>query len=279
MKAEQQRFGLFNQKLHPFSRITVLFVLTSLSRLYLDPRLGAPLLILSLILAIRAGIPQRLLKVVAGMIVAGSGYSFFISSLFVSTRYYKVIPPEIAGRVVILSPELPIFGQIGITYGSLIYWVSSLIRGPSTLLFGYVLIHSVSAREFMSALVKIRVPSQVLFGIALMYQYVSVFRDIIGYTINAQKLRGWRVKSNNPFKASFSYIPMSCRIVSRLIETVDKVTIAIRARGFTVFPPRDYSAAMIDLEYRRVDFLVMFSSLLWLLISLYLLTFYNFGMI
>jgi len=202
-----------------------------------------------------------------------------MSSFFVSTRYYKVIPPEIAGRVVVLSPEIPVFGQIGITYGSLIFWVSGLIRLPTGLLLGYVLIHSISANEFMTALARAKVPSQVLFVLALMTQYVSMFRDIVGYTMNAQKLRGWKVESKNPFKASFSYIPMSCRIVLRLVDTVDRVTIASRSRGFSVYPPRDYSIGKEQMEFKRIDMIVVLLSLSLLLICIYLLIYYNFGMI
>lgn len=265
--------------LHPFTRISVMFALTYLCRLFLDPRLGAPLLLLSLILAYMTDIPKRLLKLIAGMLVFGSGVSLINSFFFVSTQYYKVIPPAIAGKVVLLSPELPVFGQIGITYGSLIYWVSGLIRTPTALLFGYVLIHSVSANEFMSALAKAKVPSQILFTLALMVQYFSMFREIVAYTMNAQKLRGWRVKSRNPFKACFSYIPMSRRIALRLINTVDKVTIASRSRGFAVHPPRDYSINIQNIEFRKLDLLIIIFSLIVVLSSVYMLVVHNFGMI
>ncbi|MCS7247429.1 MAG: energy-coupling factor transporter transmembrane protein EcfT [Anaerolineales bacterium] len=236
--------------LHPFTKMVMFLVVVILSGLWLDIRYLLPLLATGLVLAYIARVPAKLFL----FIVLALGLTWFptVRSTVAQARpeYFKVLDPEWASTG-ILTINVPFLGldRLGLTYGSL-YWLAGRVcRFAAVVTWGIVFLYTTPISDIANTLYALRVPPSVVFVVQITYKFIPYMASIINQIQDAQKLRGWNLRTLNLVKVFKRSLPLANPLMRRTAMIVEQVTIASQIRGFgsgKVTPLRDLTLSWLD---------------------------------
>jgi energy-coupling factor transporter transmembrane protein EcfT len=239
-----------HKRLHPLTKMIVFFLVVFIAGLWLDVRYIAPLLIIGFILAAIAKVPAKLFL----FIVAALALTWFptLRSTVAQSRpeYFKVLDPTWASTG-ILTINVPFLGldRLGLTYGSL-YWLAGRIcRFAGVVTWAIVLLYTTSISDITSTLYSLKVPTPIVFVIQITYKFIPYMATTINQIQDAQKLRGWNLKTANIVKLFKRSVPLANPLMRRTAVIVEQVTTATQIRGFgsgVVTPLRDLTLSSLD---------------------------------
>lgn len=270
----------FLHNLHPFSKTILLGSLAILGSTYWDLYFLLPLVFIGYLAYIKTGAPTNWIKkfLKIWFIASMNPASMMLSIFMVNPSLYKVLPEEFVSHVVlqITPPSTPLVGYTAITYGTLYFLASSRIRAPFSFMMGCLLAYTLNPSDFAQAMAGIGIPSHFLFMFTGGHRFTSVFVSLITNVMNALKLRGWEIKSKNPFVVIKDVYPLTGGIGRKFPSIVNRLAIVMEARAFEVAIP---VIAWRKIQATNRDYLVGVTSVLFLLMAEYLLIVHNIGMI
>ncbi len=91
----------------------------------------------------------------------------------------------------------------------------------------------------------VKIPSQLIFSFMAGYRFFPITTRALSDIINAQKLRGWEVKTKNPFKFVHEMSPFVYPVGRMFLKTVDIVAISTATRAFGASPITPYKSFRI----------------------------------
>ncbi len=236
--------------LHPFTKMVVFLVIVILSGLWLDIRYLLPLLIVGFVLAYIAKVPAKLFL----FIIFALALTWFptVRSTIAQARpeYFKVLDPEWAATG-IFTVNVPFLGldRLGLTYGSL-YWLAGRVaRFATVVTWAIVFLYTTPISDIANTLYALKVPPSIVFVVQITYKFIPYMASIINQIQDAQKLRGWHLRTLNLIKVFKRSLPLANPLMRRTAMIVEQVTIATQVRGFgsgKVTPLRDINLSWLD---------------------------------
>ena len=223
-------------RMHPFTKLFLIFFLGSLVTLWWDYRFAVPLFIIIYSLTRIARVPKSWYNIIwAGLAVGLFNPLSNINLLYGYVTPFKVYTPEFTDIVLIrlTEPATPILGETYITVGSLLWKGMVLIHMCSTIMVIMTFLYSTSVMDFCDALAHYGVPNVVMFVLIVMTRFTAVFQRRFLTIMNAQKLRGWEL-SKNPVRFVREAKPLLYPLTYITITMIDEVTVATRIRAFRV---------------------------------------------
>lgn len=270
----------FIHNLHPYTKLVFVNALAAIGLTYFDIRFLIPILAIAVYVYHKTEVPVEWFKtfIKVWLIMFMNPVSLFWTIFMASPKFYKVLPQDFVSTVVFQVTPLgtPIFGYTAITYGTLYYWVARRLRTPITFMMAAVLVYTLNMSDLAQALAGTGLPSHFLFMITGGYRFVSVFAKMITNTQNAIKLRGWEVKTKNPFKIVNLSLPFAMSITRRFPGAVHNVSRQMEIRAFkshSKVPRWRYT----PLNFFEIILIIL--SFLGVATAQYLLFKYNIGMI
>lgn len=245
----------FHAKLHPLTKMIVFFLVVFLTGLWLDVRYLAPVFIVGLILAFIARTPKAWFLVMLTALLLTWFPTLRSTVAQANPDYYKVLDPTWAGTSV-LTIDVPFLGlnRLGLTYGSL-YWLAGRVtRFAAVVTWALLFITTTPMSDIANTLYALKVPQPIVFVIQITYKFIPYMASMLGRISDAQKLRGWNLRTWNLVKLFKRSIPMANPIIRRAAVTVDQVTIAVQVRGFGA----GEVTPMVDLKLSTLDKAVIY---------------------
>jgi energy-coupling factor transport system permease protein len=265
----------FIHSLSPLSRVILLFSLLVVVGFYYDPFYLAIVGLMAAILFVVSRVPLKwLILLLPAMIYRAPEYVVVAIGQSFSPSIFKVLPPEMASRV-IFELNLPFLGKVGLIYGGLLWAIGQEMHLPIVISLTLTLIYTTSLNEYIKLMRWLRVPYQLIYVITTALKFVpDIFRTY--ETINkAQRLRGWSIRTKNPVKAIRMMGPLLFPLTRQLIAYTDRLTISSQIRGFGASSVRYQT----KLAIRKRDLVTMAISLPLFAIALYLLFTFNVGLL
>jgi len=265
-----------HKRLHPLTKMVVFFLVVFIAGLWLDVRYIAPLLIIGFVLAYVGKVPAKLFL----FIVIALALTWFptLRSTVAQSRpeYFKVLDPTWASTG-ILTLNVPFLGldRLGLTYGSL-YWLAGRIcRFAAVVTWAIVLLYTTSISDITSTLYSLKVPTSIVFVIQITYKFIPYMATTINQIQDAQKLRGWNLKTANIVKLFKRSVPLANPLMRRTAVIVEQVTTATQIRGFgsgVVTPLR-------DLTLSSLDKIIIWVTCIGFVVAIFALIFFKVGLI
>ncbi|MEJ2708122.1 MAG: energy-coupling factor transporter transmembrane component T [Anaerolineales bacterium] len=244
----QERDTFLHTRLHPLTKMIVFLTVVFITGLWLDVRYLAFVLAAGLLLAYLSKTPKRWFIV---MLVA-MGLTWFptlrTTVAQAKPEYFKVLDPAWAGTS-ILTINLPIVERLGLTYGSLYWLAGRLTRFAAVVTWAMVFINTTSMSEIANTLYALKVPPSMVFVFQITYKFIPYMASILNQISDAQKLRGWNLRTWNIAKLVRRSLPMANPLIRRTAMIVDQMTTATQIRGFgsgSVTPLRDLTLEPLD---------------------------------
>ena len=165
----------------------------------------------------------------------------------------STIQPFIIGYII---PKIGSFGPYGkLTIENLVYAVGAMERLIIIATAGRLLLTFTSPTEVALAWSKFRVPVEITTAISVAFGFLPVTARQATTIFEAQKARGWRIKTRNPVKALRLYIPAIIPTIVRSFTRAEYLAAAISSRGFGYNPGKRTSLRVIRMT--RKDYLVV----------------------
>jgi energy-coupling factor transport system permease protein len=267
--AYRESVSFLHKRLHPLTKMVVFFLVVFLAGLWLDVRYIAPLLVIGFVLAYTAKVPAKLFLFI--VVALALTWLPTLRSTVAQARpeYFKVLDPVWASTG-ILTIDIKFLGldRIGLTYGGL-YWLAGRIcRFAAVVTWAIVFLYTTSIGEIASTLYALKVPTPIVFVIQITYKFIPYMATIISQIQDAQKLRGWHLRTANIVKLFKRSVPLANPLMRRTAMIVEQVTTATQIRGFgsgKVTPLRDLNLAPLDkaiIATTSIGFVVAFLALI-----------------
>ncbi|RLF09362.1 MAG: hypothetical protein DRJ62_06855 [Thermoprotei archaeon] len=259
----------FLHKMNPLSKLVMITCIFIVSSVYWDLRYLGVLAIIVAILYIVSKTPKKWLL----LALPFGAYRFIEACILgfalADPKYYKVLPPEVAGKVLLQ------IGPITLIYGGFLWAVAYIFRIVLTMAVTFMFIYTTSLNDLIKSLTSIRIPYFLVYISVVALKFVPEFLRML-MTINmAQVLRGWSLKTKNPVKLIKKAQPLVNPFTRQIIHYVDRVTISAQIRAFGAkevrYPWR--------IRFTAIDYIIPLVSIVAAAIALYLLIRYNMGLI
>jgi energy-coupling factor transport system permease protein len=223
----------FHTGLHPLTKMVVFLTVTFLTGLWLDIRYLLPFLILGLILAFLAKTPKAWFVVMLSALVLTILPTMRSTIAQARPEYYKVLDPQWAATsIATINTKILGLGTIGLTYGS-VYWLAGrLARFATVVTWALLFISTTEMSDIANTLYALKVPQPIVFVLQMTYKFIPYMASVLNQISDAQKLRGWNLRTWNLVKLFRRSIPLANPIIRRAAVIVDQVTIATQIRGF-----------------------------------------------
>lgn len=237
-------------KLHPLTKMVVVALVLVTTGLWLDVRYLAPVLIVGLALAIWARAPKAWFIVMLTALLLTWYPTLRTTIAQANPEYYKVLDQQWAATP-ILTVDVPFLqlGTVGLTYGTLYWLVGRLVRFAAVVTWAIVFVVTTPMNQISNTLYALRVPYQIVFVLQITYRFIPYMASVINQISDAQKLRGWNLRTWNPVKIVKRSLPIANPLIRRTAMIVDQVTTATQIRGFgsgQITPLRDLKLNMLD---------------------------------
>lgn len=273
---EYQRRNTIIHRLNPISKLIWLICMGSILSLYFDP---IPILFVlaTIILVVRlAGIPWRgWLSQLMPLIVMTAAIAFVNSLWLYTPQTYQRLPVEFATKSILelTPPGTPVLGRTAITYGGLIYAIGLTLRTTGAMLIFSVFIFSTAPNDIIYLLQKARIPPKATFIVMIGYRFFPVILGHLNTIMEAQTLRGWKIKTRNPLRAAKQYLPLVIPTLTITTQIADTLGLAAEARAFGAGKLTTYRT----LRIRQSDVAFMGLSLVMAVVLVSLFLFYGIG--
>jgi len=137
---------------------------------------------------------------------------------------------------------------------SLVYAWGAINRIIIIVLSGRFLLSVTSPSDLTSAMVRLRVPHEITTAINVAFGFLPVsLRQLTG-VVEAQRARGWAVKTRNPISALRKMVPTVTPVLMKSLTRAEFLAAAIASRGYG-FDPKKRSY-LKEIKFRRTDWTV-----------------------
>jgi energy-coupling factor transporter transmembrane protein EcfT len=264
----------FHNKLQPLSKFALVVSILIVSGLWLDWRFLAPLFIIGLILDILAKAPKAwfLLMVTALLL---TWYPTLITTVAqANSEYFKVLDPVWAStKVATVDIKFMNLGTLGLTYGTLFWLAGRIMRFATVLTWAIFFVSTTPMNQIANTMYALKIPYQIVFVLQMTYKFIPQMSSIISQISEAQRLRGWSLKTINPKKLVERAMPIANPMIRRTAMIVDQVTTATQIRGFGSGRP----TAIRDLEMKVIDWIIVVIAVIFLFVSVFGVIAFNWG--
>jgi len=273
---DDQEKTFFHTGIHPLAKMVCTGLVLFTTGLWLDPRYLAPVFLVGLIFAFIARAPKAWFLVMFTALLLTWYPTLRTTVAQADPSYYKVLDPQWAGTPV-ATINVPFLNlqTLGITYGTLYWLAGRLLRFASVVTWALLFMSTTPMSDIANTLYALRVPYQIVFVLQITYRFIPFMATVINQISDAQRLRGWHLRTWNPAKIIRRSIPIANPMIRRTAQIVDQVTIATQIRGFgaaKITPLRDLTLSKFD-----IALMILFGA--GFLVALFSLIFFQAGMI
>jgi energy-coupling factor transporter transmembrane protein EcfT len=256
--------------------MTVFLTVTFLAGLWLDVRFLAPLFLVGLAFNYVAKTPKKWFLVMLTALALTMLPTLRSTVGQANPEYYKVLDQAWAATsIATINTRILGLGTLGFTYGSVMWLAGRVLRFATVVTWALLFISTTPMFDIANTLYALKVPQPIVFVLQMTYRFIPYMVTVISQIQDAQKLRGWNLRTWNPVKLFRRSIPLANPIVRRAAVVVDQVTIATQIRGFG----SGQITPLQDLTLRLRDKIVITITLLGFVGSLLALIFFSAGMI
>ncbi len=215
-------------KLNPVTKVIMLLSLFIVLTLYWDPRFVAIVASIALVLYVISKTPKKWLLIVLPIESIRFIESLILGISQAKGEYFHYLPPELAEEVIIK------IGPLTIVYGGILWTISDILKILSTIMLTFSFIYTTSLNDIVKMLSYFRVPRKIIYVFIVSLKLVPDILREISTTLIAQKLRGWELRTKNPFKLAKQAAPLAYPFLRKVIGYVDTLTAIAYIRGFGV---------------------------------------------
>jgi energy-coupling factor transporter transmembrane protein EcfT len=218
--------------------------IAALAVTWLDFRWSLVLLLFTFTLSRLAKIPFDWYKLGIYFALGGLVFSFFVTTIWqVNPALFKVLPHEyVMTELLQITPPGSIVGYSAVTIGGLWYQANNTISFFAVVISSITLVYILSPSDIVQMMAIIKIPSQLIFSFMAGYRFFPITTRALSDIINAQKLRGWEVKTRNPFKFVHEMSPFVYPVGRLFLKSVDIVAISTATRAFGASPITPYKS-------------------------------------
>jgi energy-coupling factor transporter transmembrane protein EcfT len=246
----QEKGTFFHGGLHTLTKMVVFLTVTILAGLWLDVRFLAPIFLVGLAFNYVAKTPKKWFLVMLTALALTMLPTIRSTVGQADPEYYKVLDQEWAATsIATLNTPFLGLGTLGFTYGSVMWLAGRLMRFATVVTWALLFISTTPMFDIANTLYALKVPQPIVFVLQMTYRFIPYMVTVINQIQDAQKLRGWNLRTWNPAKLFRRSIPLANPIVRRAAVVVDQVTIATQIRGFgsgEVTPLQDLTLQLRD---------------------------------
>ncbi len=272
----QEKDTFFHGGLHTLTKMTVFLTVTFLAGLWLDVRFLAPLFLVGLAFNYVAKTPKKWFLVMLTALALTMLPTLRSTVGQADPEYYKVLDQAWAATsIATINTRILGLGTLGFTYGSVMWLAGRVLRFATVVTWALLFISTTPMFDIANTLYALKVPQPIVFVLQMTYRFIPYMVTVISQIQDAQKLRGWNLRTWNPVKLFRRSIPLANPIIRRAAVVVDQVTIATQIRGFG----SGQITPLQDLTLRLRDKIVITITLLLFVGSLLALIFFSAGMI
>jgi energy-coupling factor transporter transmembrane protein EcfT len=272
----QEKETFFHGGLHTLTKMIVFLTVTIIAGLWLDARYLAPLLIIGLAFNYVAKTPKKWFLVMLTALALTMLPTLRSTVGQADAEYYKVLDPEWAATsIATLNTRILGLGTLGFTYGSVMWLAGRLLRFATVVTWALLFISTTPMFDIANTLYALNVPQPIVFVLQMTYRFIPYMATVMNQIQDAQKLRGWNLRTWNIAKLFRRSIPLANPIVRRAAVVVDQVTIATQIRGFG----SGQITPLQDLTLRLRDKIIITLTLFFFVAAILGLIFFRAGMI
>lgn len=276
LKARESEKTFLHTAFHPLTKMIVVLAVLMMSGLWLDARYLAPLFISGVVLSIIAKVPKAWFVVLITALLLSWWPILRTTIAQANPEYYQVLDQTWAATPILaFDVKFLNLGTLGFTYGTLYWLVGRLLRYATVVTWALVFVVTTPMHEFANTLYALKVPYQIVFVLQITYKFIPYMSSVLSQINDAQKLRGWHLRTINPVKLMKRSLPIANPLIRRTAMIVDQVTTATQIRGFgsgQITPLRDLTLGLLD------KIIIVVTAVLFVLAILALIIF-NAGMI
>jgi energy-coupling factor transporter transmembrane protein EcfT len=227
-------------KMHVIPRMSMIAALSSIASLWMDPRYLMVMLIVAVALVLLAKVPPFWLWL--PVILLGSSWMGLITSVpfMTNQNLYKVLDPTWASVAFLDLGNVPVFGHVAYTRGSLIWWFGGILRRTIITLLTMTLYYTTNIAEISHYLTKAKLPTMVSFSFFVTFRFIPVMMKLSSDITSSQKARGWEMKTRNPVTFIRKMYFLMYPIGRQFMKTTDIVTLSVVNRAFGANPIRPH---------------------------------------
>ena len=271
-----RRDSFYHNSLQPLTKLLITGALTLFCLTWMDLRLSVFVFMISTGLSILAKVPKDWYKPAVFTMIVAQPMLILTGPTLVSEEYFKVYPPEWTQIefLQITPPDFPIFGYTAFTSGIVLWIISRTLYIPILMFTWNAFTYSTSPSDMLQTLRTLRLPYSLIFTGMATYRFLPLMVRKVSLIIDAQKLRGFTLKSRNPITVLKKYYPITYPLTNFLIDQVDDVAISTKSRAFGA----GSVTLTTEFKYKPLDYVLMVASVASILVAWYLLLVYNIGM-
>lgn len=276
MMGYQEKETFIHGGLHTLTKMTVFLAVTFLAGLWLDVRYLTPMFLIGLALNYVAKTPKKWFLVMLTALALTLLPTLRSTVGQANPEYFKVLDPEWAATsIATINTRIFGLGTLGLTYGS-VYWLAGrIMRFATVVTWALLFISTTPMFDIANTLYALKVPQPVVFVLQMTYRFIPYMATVMNQIQDAQKLRGWNLRTWNIVKLFRRSIPLANPIIRRAAVVVDQVTIATQIRGFG----SGQITPLQDLTLRFRDKIVIGFTVLFFIASILALFFLRAGQI
>jgi energy-coupling factor transport system permease protein len=250
MMGYQEKETFLHTGLHTLTKMVVFLSVTFLAGLWLDVRYLGPVFLIGLALNYVAKTPKKWFLVMLTALALTLLPTLRSTVGQANPDYYKVLDPEWAATsIATINTRILGLGTLGLTYGS-VYWLAGrIMRFATVVTWALLFISTTPMFDIANTLYALKVPQPVVFVLQMTYRFIPYMATVMNQIQDAQKLRGWNLRTWNIAKLFRRSIPLANPIIRRAAVVVDQVTIATQIRGFgsgQITPLQDLTLRLRD---------------------------------
>jgi len=134
---------------------------------------------------------------------------------------------------------------------SLVYAWGAMDRIIIIVLSGRFLLAITSPADLTSSMTKLRIPNEITTAINVAFGFLPVSLQQLTGVVEAQRARGWEVKTRNPVTALRKMVPTVTPVILRSLTRAEFLAAAISSRGYGFDPKK--RTYLREIRFRRTD--------------------------
>lgn len=264
----------FHRGLQPLTKFIVMLSVLIIAGIWLDVRYLAPMFIMGLALAILGKAPKAWFVVMITALLLTWYPTLRTTIAQVNPEYYNVLD-----RTWAVTPIATIhinflnLGEMGLTYGTLYWLTGRIVRYMTVVTWAIFFVSTTPMSEIANTMYALKIPYQIVFVLQMTYKFIPFMSSVINQISDAQKLRGWSLRTLNPKKLVQRALPIANPMIRRTATIVDQVTIATQIRGFGTGNPTPLKA----LSMKTIDWVLIAIFTIFFIVSMVGTIAFNWG--
>lgn len=218
------------------TKLLIVAILSLFALIYQDLVVLAGLFLLSIAILLAFRVPLRILGNMKYML-------FFYLGLILMQSFFVH-----SGKPLLRWGDLYLLTTDGVFYGATIFFRFSILA-----LSGLLLV-TCPGGDLVLALVKMKVPGEIILMIQIGIRFLPVLKDELQNTLAAIQLRGVDLKKVYKRKVIKVYVSLFSPIIYMIYKKAEKLSILLELRGFRKYEKRTYYR---DISFSKFDYFLI----------------------